>query len=709
MVLSKVPEMGSYFTTKGGLMRDDFRQIVMETLRRGEELPADWARILFPPEKQEYELVYHGKERKEDIIAGTMAIPLQPASTFGKNGIGWHNKLIFGDNLQAMKTLLRMKEQNELVNADGSAGARLVYIDPPFATKQEFRGSQDQKAYQDKVSGALFIEFLRKRLILLRELLSDDGSIYLHLDTKKSHYMKVIMDEIFGESNFRNEIIWKRQSAHSDSNQCGAIHDTIFFYTKSSQRVWNEILTPPSPDYVEQFFDQVEPVTNRRYARGDLSAGGLSGGGYDYVYKGVKHIWRCPESTMEKYDAEGRLHWPKKGVPRLKRYLDEFEGVSLQDIWGDIRVIHNRSQERVDYPTQKPESLLDRVIRASSNPGDIVLDAFAGSGTTIAVAEKMGRRWVGIDCGKLAIYTIQKRLLNLKTEIGNNKGKPLSAKAFTLYNAGLYDFSTLKQLPWTDWRFFALQLFGCKDDPHTIGGLKLDGKLKGASVLVFNHLANPDKRIDEETIHDIHGAVGKKIGSRFFIVAPRGVFDFQQDYIDFAGVRYYALRIPYSVINELHHREFCALQQPNDETAVNETVDAVGFDFIQPPMVDWTISMQKRKGKSHEEACLELKSFESRARLRGKDTKGGLETFSTLMLDFDYNGEVFDMDAVHFAHELEEHDWQTWFSLDHVGKNIMAVFLDIYGNEAREVISLESFAPAPNETPVSKPKTKKRG
>lgn len=710
-------------------MREDFRLTVIEALRRGEELPAEWARILFPPEKQEYELVYHGKERKEDIIAGTMALPLQPASTFGKNGTGWHNKLIFGDNLQAMKTLLRMKERGELINADGSWGVKLIYIDPPFATKQEFRGSQDQKAYQDKVAGAQFIEFMRKRLVLIYELLSDDGCLYFHLDTKKIHYMKVILDEIFGESRFVNEIIWQRTASHNDPGRYGNVHDTILFYKKGSAYVWNEPKTEQSEKYIEDFFVYAESPDKTEYVR--LKKGEEAPEGweryrlgnfaspnprpnlvYDYKgYKPPKNGWKVDLERMREMDRLGLLHFPssKDGRIQPKQYLkDTIGNKAVSDVWTGISPIQASSAEKQDYPTQKPEALLDRIIRASSDEGDIVLDAFAGSGSTCAVAEKLGRKWIGIDCGKLAIYTIQKRILNLREEI-SNKGKHLQAKPFTLYNAGLYDFSTLKQLPWADWRFFALQLFGCKDDPHTIGGLKLDGKLKGASVLVFNHLEKPNNRIDEETIHDIHGAVGKKIGNRFFIVAPRGVFDFQQDYIDYGGVRYYALRIPYSVINELHHREFCALQQPNDETAVNETVDAIGFDFIQPPLVDWSISMQKRKGKSHDEACLELKSFESRARLRGKDTKGGKETFSTLMLDFDYNGEVFDMDAVHFAHELEDHHWQTWFSLDHVGNNIMAVFLDIYGNEAREVISREAFAPAPVEAPASKPKTKKRG
>ena len=188
-------------------MNDEQRQEIIRRLQQGEELSPEWARILFPPEKREYELVYHGKEREEDIIANTLAVPLQKIRTFGKNGDGWHNKLIFGDNLQVMKSLLEMKRAGELCNADGTPGVRLVYIDPPFATKRDFSGKQEERAYQDKIVGARFIEFLRRRLILLREILADDGSIYVHLDTKKSHYMKAIMDEVFGEEKFQNEIV----------------------------------------------------------------------------------------------------------------------------------------------------------------------------------------------------------------------------------------------------------------------------------------------------------------------------------------------------------------------------------------------------------------------------------------------------------------------------------------------------------------------
>ena len=209
-------------------MTPEQRQRLMEILHSGEQVAPEWSRILFPPEKREYELVYHGKEREEDIIANTLAVPLQPVRTFNKNGVEWHNKLIFGDNLQAMKTLLEMKRRGELCNADGTPGIRLVYIDPPFATKRDFAGSQEQQAYQDKVVGASFLEFLRRRLVMIRELLADDGYVFVHLDQKKSHYVKALMDEIFGEQNFLNHIIWSYRRWPSRSRNFQSMHDDIF-------------------------------------------------------------------------------------------------------------------------------------------------------------------------------------------------------------------------------------------------------------------------------------------------------------------------------------------------------------------------------------------------------------------------------------------------------------------------------------------------
>jgi len=342
--------------------------------------------------------------------------------------------------------------------------------------------------------------------------------------------------------------------------------------------------------------------------------------------------------------------------------------------------------ERTDYPTQKGEALLHPVVLSSSNPGDIVLDAFAGSGTTCAVAEKLGRRWIGIDCGKLAIYSIQKRMLNLRQQIGN-KGLELRPKPFTLYNAGLYDFSKLRELPWESWRFFALQLFQCRDEPHKIGGIVLDGYLKGASVLVFNHQKQPGVRIDEETMRSLHEALGSRVGSRMFIIAPALTFDFQQDYLDLDDVRYYALRIPYSIIHELHQREFTALKQPADELAVNDTVDAVGFDFIRTPELEYECGVNQRNGELLPEVFIRIKTFKSEAVVREPlRKKGNRETLSTVMLDYDYNGDVFDLDAVFFADAIEKAGWEVRFPVESVGGQLMAVFIDIYGNEAREVI-----------------------
>ncbi|OGF27499.1 hypothetical protein A2242_04895 [Candidatus Falkowbacteria bacterium RIFOXYA2_FULL_47_9] len=589
----------------------------------GEELPVEWAREFFPPERREYELVYSGKETEEQILADTMAMPFQEVSTFGQNGVDWHNKLIFGDNLQAMKTLLQMKTDGKLVNADGTPGVRLIYIDPPFATKRDFKGTQDQKAYQDKVAGAEFLEFLRKRLILLKELLAEDGSIYIHLDWKKAHYVKVLADEIFGEQNFIREIIWRIgwiSGYKSIAKNWIRNHETILFYAKRNNKfIFNKKYVP--------------------YPKGYERWGGREKG---------------------------------KGLP-------------IEDVWGVFEkegvtslAVVSFARQATGYPTQKPEGLLSRVIEASSNKGDVVLDAFAGSGTTCAVAEKLNRRWIGIDCGKLAIYTTQKRMLTLHSEIGN-AGKPLAIKPFTLYNAGLYDFENLRNLPWEDWRFFALQLFECKDEPHKIHGFQMDGKRQGSSVHVFNHFK--EGQISQQTIADLHASIGKAVGDRCFIIAPRGAFLFQEDYIEMDGVRYYALRIPYSFINELHRRRFSALVQPNDEIAINETVEAVGFDFIQPPVVELGLSEKKQA------MLVKIKKFESKARLRGEEKISKHDALSMVMVDYDYNGKVFDLDKAFYASAIKDSKWEIELPVKEIKGDVMLVFLDIYGNESRIVIT----------------------
>ena len=556
---------------------------------------------------------------------------------------------------------------------------------------------------------------------MIRELLADDGHVFVHADYRKGQYIKVLLDEIFREHNFRNEIILPGRASKNLQQQFRQIsrlnvrHDNLFWYSATSgskvSPLWVEKHNKGNPEgHWHHFWSTADRHTMRYKLFGHKPKTGQWVWEEDRAKEAVANHERFLQEaggrTLAEYwrDTGRALEFirrsPDDGKPQYWRAPAEDR--IADTVWSGIPVYSNSTK----YPTEKNEKLLAQVVEFVTNPGDLVLDAFAGGGTTCAIAEKLGRRWIGIDCGKLAIYTMQKRLLNLRKEIGNT-GPKLECKPFTLYNAGLYDFSTLKKLTWADWRFFALQLFGCKDEPHTIGGLTLDGKLKGASVLVFNHHENPGKGIDEESIQTIHSALGKKIGRKFFIIAPRGVFDFQQDYIDLEGVRYYALRIPYSIINELHHRDFTALQQPNDEMAVNETVEAVGFDFIRPPKVDWSVGVKKRKGQLLEEAVLKVKKFQSYARLRGKETQGGLESFSMLMLDFDYDGEVFDLDAVFYAHQLEEADWEAWFPIETLGEQVMAVFIDIHGNEARDLIAREKFGLKPAKAVRTRRKKRK--
>lgn len=680
-------------------MTPEERQEIIRLLEQGEDVSPEWARILFPPERRECELVYHGKEREEDIVANTMAVPLQPVRTFGgngKHGEDWANMLIFGDNLQAMKTLLELKREGGLSNQDGTEGVRLVYIDPPFATKKDFQGTQGQKAYQDKIEGAEFIEFIRKRLVLLRKLLSDDGTIYVHLDTKKGHYIKVIMDEVFGEHKFQNEVIWKRSAAHSDSGTFANIRDSIFMYTKSSDFYFEPQYQPYDDDYVDERYKHEDP-DGRKFMDDNLTATGLRGGGYRYEWKGKEKLWRCPPETMRKYEKEDKLYYTRNGVVRIKRYIDEMPGLMMQDVWLKIFPVNSQAAERVAYPTQKPESLLEVLIGASTKPGDIVLDAFAGSGTTSAVAEKLGRRWIVSDCGKLAVYTIQKRMLNLRKDIGN-KGRKLKPKPFILYNAGLYDFSQLRDLPWESWRFFALQLFQCRDERHRIGGIQLDGRLKGASVLVFNHMKEKGVRIDEETLESLHQALGSRVGSKLFIIAPALTFDFQQDYVDIDGVRYYALRIPYSIIHELHQRDFTALKQPSDEMEVNDTVDSVGFDFIRTPELKFSCGIRKSRGQLFDEGYIRITTFKSEAIVRHSlIEQKNLETLSMVMLDYDYDKDqnIIELDAVFYGDDIRAESNTVRFPIGELSDKLMVVFIDIYGNEARVLIEAARFKKRP--------------
>ena len=635
----------------------DLLNRALDFARQGKEIPADWAKLLFPSEKREYELSYHNKQTAEAILADVDPVPLQEVSNFNTptgHG-GWQNKLIFGDNLQVLKRLIEDKKNGKLKNADGTDGVRLIYIDPPFSTRKDFKVSGEaQKAYQDKVAGAEFLEWLRRRLILLKELLADNGSIYVHLDYRKGHYVKVLLDEIFSETSFKNEIIWHYQTYQGQTkNYYPRKHDTILVYAKGKKAT---------------FYLQKEDNPE---------------GAIDF------HRWNA--YLNENNEITG-ANYPKTDS-RFKGYLDRFiktyghhpsdqdvllriEGNTVDSVW-DIKAVDPKdTTERVGYPTQKPERLLERIIQGATDEGDIILDCFAGSGTTAAVAEKLGRRWISCDVGKLSIYTQQKRLLNLTDKTTKT---PIISKPFALYSAGLYDFEKIRELPRDDWRLFALHLFNCVDDPHNIKGFSFDGKREGQSVWIYNFHDDKDAKITTETIEDMHARIGSSVDGDVFIVAPKGCFDFMEDYIEKDNVRYYSLRIPYSFIAELHKRKFTAINQPRNSEDVNDGIEAVGFDFIQLPDLEFEITTDK----------LHIKQFEGKTRNRDKDETHGWDSFSMLMIDYSYDGKVFDLDEVKYAKDFDEQ--VVVFASNKITEKAMLIFLDKFGNEVRAIIGKEDI------------------
>ena len=271
-----------------------------------------------------------------------------------------------------------------------------------------FLGQNDMMAY---------LVMMAARLDEMHRVLKPTGSIYLHCDPTASHYLKIMLDTILGPQNFRNEITWKRSSAHSDVKQgrkaYGNIADILLYYTKTEEYTFNPQFADYDEEYVRKTYNNVDP-DGRRWKSSDLTGpGGAAKGNPSYEFMGVTRYWRFRKDNMERLLAEGRIYQSGSGkVPRMKHYLDEMQGVSLQNIWDDISPIGAQAAERLGYPTQKPLALLERIIKASSNEGDLVLDPFCGCGTTITVAEQLNRRWIGIDITHLAITLMRHRLEN---------------------------------------------------------------------------------------------------------------------------------------------------------------------------------------------------------------------------------------------------------------------------------------------------------
>ncbi|MDO8571567.1 MAG: transcriptional repressor LexA [bacterium] len=358
------------------------------------------------------ELIYRGKGKEEELLR-VKASELRLAK---KYGLKPSNKLIVGDNLGILKNLCEDNAVRGKVD--------LVYIDPPFGTGQNFVGYDEENFYSDKLTNGEFLEFLRKRLVFLRELLSDTGSIYLHIDQKVGHYVKILMDEIFGEGNFRNDITRiKCNPKNFERKAFGNIKDVIYFYSKSKPSghdpmSWSDYRLPLTNEEIEKQFPKID-VAGRRYATTPLHAKGETRNGpTGKEWKGMlppkgRH-WRYNPVELTRLDKDGLIEWSSTGNPRKKIYADENRGKKLQDVW-DFR---DPGFESALYPTQKNSDLLKQIIRSSTKKGNLVLDCFAGSGTTLLAAQELERSWIGIDLNKNAVNLIEKECVKLNASFG---------------------------------------------------------------------------------------------------------------------------------------------------------------------------------------------------------------------------------------------------------------------------------------------------
>ena len=372
----------------------------------------------------------------------TQYYPAQLKERYGEEVNGWINKIFWGDNLQVMSHLLK----------EFRGKIKLIYIDPPFDSKADYKlkiavkgksvvndvSSFEEKQYGDIWTNDEYLQFMYERLIILRELLSDDGSIYVHCDWHKSHHLRAIMDEIFGINNFCNEIVWQRtRAAHSDSTFYGRVHDTILFYRKSEATIHHTQYGEHSPEYIKRF--SKEEPDGRKYMLIPLHGMG-QGVPREFFGKVIappngRH-WPSQE-YIDDLIADNRVELTSNGTPSKKSYLDENKGSVVSDWWDDIIPLNPVAKERTAYPTQKPEQLLERIIDASSEPGDIVFDCFMGSGTTQNVAMAKGRKFIGADINLGAIQTTTKRLLNSSNNLRDKKD---IYTGFEVYNVNNYDF-----------------------------------------------------------------------------------------------------------------------------------------------------------------------------------------------------------------------------------------------------------------------------
>lgn len=367
----------------------------------------------------------------------------------------------------------------------------LIYIDPPFNSNRNYEvfwgETKEKRAFEDRhASTQAYLEFMRPRCVELARVLKETGSFYYHCDWHASHYVKVMLDQVFGENNFQNEIVWKRSHGHNLANCYGRNHDVILFYA-GADHTWNQLFHQYDEAYIAKHYRHVDS-SGRRYKHENPTGAGVSKGVTGQPWRGINPTlkgrhWARPPEELDKMDAEGRIHWPdKKGAwPYIKVYLDDMKGIPLQDTWTDIDVINMMAKERLGYPTQKPLALLDRIVRVSSNENDIVLDAFCGCGTAVVAAEKLKRQWIGIDTSPTACRVMAKRL---RKDCGVREDEKLwnVGRGFVVRDLP-WSEDHLRKLPPFEFENWAVIALGGIPNKAQVGDMGIDGRIYPVSAM----------------------------------------------------------------------------------------------------------------------------------------------------------------------------------------------------------------------------------
>ena len=725
-------------------------EFLIDCFKTGKEIPEVYKYAIFPTKQKEYELVYAGKMRKEDVLADTeeaKPVPLQIEKIFNGNKYplyskDWRNLLIFGDNLQILKTLCENRDQ--LIKGKVKGKVKLIYIDPPFGTGDEYDGAKGQSAYSAKRKGADFVEFMRRRIILLKEVLHPEGVIAVRQAFNFGHYIKITLDEVFGKERFINEVIIGRKRDNAGSrNKFETANESIFLYSATDAYKINDIfgkrsltdikwtsflmaeernprereffglkLLPPKGQHFSLVQEKCDKLVQENYIRlrcKNCGARFYYAESYTDLNKRMKSrdkfkFYDINSDTIF-FDATKLKNCTNcKQIDFAVDYLGS-EDVKLNNIWLDIRSY----TDTTGYPTENSEELIERVIRSCTKKDDLVMDVFAGSGTAAAVSEKLERRWIACDIGKLAIYTIQKRLLEIdKSKDLEDKKKKYAkpAKSFAVVTSGLYDLGKIFDLQKDEYIRFVKDLFEIEEtNKKTIGGVEIDGKKRGFNVKIFPYWEFKKASVDEKYLQELHKNIGKKIDSRFYIIAPANNVNFISDYYQIDDVRYYFLKVPYQIIKELHKVQFKKFRQPQSKSQINDLDEAIGFHFIRQPEVISEIKILKAK------VVLKIDKFES-AYLQDEtgDKLKNFESLAMLLVDLNHDGEKFMMTNYFFAKDLlglkknedeeeneeeiktklkEQKEIIREFSKKDCGKEIMAIYVDIYGNEFREVFKVK--------------------